>query len=253
MKVLLLVPYYNRPKLLRAAMESVRSSNDPPEWEMLFVDDGSPIPGEPIVREALGELQHRVTFTNTDARLEDKLSLGIQIGKIGNAYIAESDADIAVTLCDDDQLMSDYLRELEKFYENNPNIVWSYSHIGIWNPVEGEKSLENVSETSYNRFVDPINPKNLLDASQVSYRMKVFREGVRFLESSQIPGMPWAANPDADIFEQIYSKYGQAVFNGLLSQWKGIHEHQLVWHKKQGVQGLRTYIEDIHRLGGTKL
>lgn len=257
MKVLILSIYYNRPKLLKKAMESLLASHEHhQDWVMAFGDDNSPIPGEPIVREVLGEeLSQRVTFVNTNMSFDEKIEQGITIGKHANRVIAESDADIAITLCDDDELVPTYMRDVCAWFEENPDAMWGYSHLAIFNPIYQKSSdidLTNLRECQYNFSIEPTSPVGTMDSSQVAFRLKAFEEGVRYPETSKTAdsNMPWLINPDAGLFEEMYKKYGDAPFTGLVSQYKGIHDHQLVWHKKQPANGLKAYVKEIHELGG---
>src|SRR4051812_40312287 len=104
MKIYVLVTYYNRPLLLRKALESVlAASTHHGNLRLLVGDDNSPIPAEPIAREVLGSLGDHTDFIRSATTLEEKLSQGTSIGKFANEYILASEADIIITLCDDDR------------------------------------------------------------------------------------------------------------------------------------------------------
>lgn len=49
MNCTLVIPYYRNPLMLRRQLEEI--AKYPPEWRVTIVDDGSPEPAEPIVRE----------------------------------------------------------------------------------------------------------------------------------------------------------------------------------------------------------
>ena len=260
MKILILTTYYNRPKLLQKAMASILEANQyHSNWELVFGDDNSPIPGEPIVRKVLSTCNNQITCINSNMSFEDKIEQGLVIGKYANQVIQKSDADIAITLCDDDCLVPTYLRDISQFFETHPNYMWAYSHLAIYNPLYQKPTdinLNDIKECSYNEYSVPINPINKLDSSQVAFRLKVFEEGVKYPENSKASEddlMPWLVNPDAFLFQEMYKRYGKIPFSNLISQYKGIHEHQLVWHKKQGRTGLKEYVDRVNDLGGELL
>src|SRR5690606_9738149 len=131
----------------------------------------------------------------TGMSIDDKLEQGILLGKYANEAMARSDADVVITLCDDDELIPTYLRDLVAFFSNNPNINHCYSKISIYNPIlqsSGRLSLDN----KYNVWDGPIDPQNKVDTSQVAVRMSCFKElGVRYPESTKDNSSnPWLKN-----------------------------------------------------------
>jgi len=53
-KIVILLLYYDRPKMVRNALKSIKDLNYK-NWELVFIDDGSKEPGRPIVEEILAE------------------------------------------------------------------------------------------------------------------------------------------------------------------------------------------------------
>lgn len=251
MRILLICPYFNRPKLLVKAMQSVlRSHEYHSDWELVFGDDNSPIPGEPIVREILASHLDRVTFINSQMSLDDKLIKGLMVGYYANRIVLESKADVVVTLCDDDQLYPTYLRDISAYFYNN-SAMWAYSHVVIFNPLCQDITNVTPSSCPYNAWTEPIDPAGKLDASQVAWRTQIVRDGIRFPETTRDDETkPWLMNPDMEFFRAVHARYGPAPFTGLVSQYKGIHDYQLLWHKKNGEEGLRRYVETLLLLGG---
>jgi len=116
--------------------------------------------------------------------------------------------------------------------------------------------LNNLKECQYNFTTERTNPVGKMDSSQVAFRIKSFQKGVRYPDNSKLTNdlhRPWLVNPDAGLFESMFNEFGNAPFTGLVAQYKGIHEHQLVWHKKQGKIGLKEYVDRINELGGDLL
>ena len=252
MKILILALYYNRPKLLRNALQSVLTAHEHyKDWELVFGDDNSPVPGEPIVREILHEHMDRVKCINSKMTLEDKLSKGLMVGHYANQAMQSSNADLVITLCDDDQLVPTYLRDLSIYFISHPEEMYAYSHVSIYNPLF-EIPKEFHTECSYNINTTPINPAGKVDSSQVAFRRRVIDDGVCYPESSRSDEkMPWLENPDSSLFSKLFEKYGPARYTGLVAQYKGIHDFQLVWHKKNTVGNLQQYVEKVDMLGGS--
>lgn len=249
-KILIMLSYYNRPILVRNALKSILRSNvHHQDWRLLFGDDGSKVPGEPVVRDILKDHLDKVDFVNSNMSVDDKMEEGIAIGRYANEYLENSDADVVVTLCDDDMLIPSYLMKLSAFFERYTQSMYCYSDVIIYNPlIEGLPS----SACRYNERRNG-NPAGKLDASQVAFRMECFRQGCRFPDTTTIGPLPYAANVDAGFYQQLYDKYGAPQWSGFGGQYKGIHDHQLVWHKKQGALGLRNYIDKVEELAGKVL
>jgi glycosyltransferase involved in cell wall biosynthesis len=217
--------YYNRPQIVKNALESIKSQNYD-NWELAFVDDGSSIPGKEIVEDILKDSLHKVKFFNTNHTRRDKeLNGGSMFGSYWNEAMYNSDADIAIMLCDDDTLYPDSLKQLNEYYKQNKDVVYSYGHVSIFDPYATKDfySLTH-SDVNTNWFLNKtksIHPVNNVDASQVSWRINnVIKDKLTF------PAVR-TANLDAVLYEQLYNTYGYCVFNGILVQYKGVHSDQL--------------------------
>lgn len=216
MKILVLLAYYNRPKMVRLALESVKSQNYD-NWELAVIDDGSIIPAEKIVKEFFGD-DSRVKIYNTEDTDQQKIDRGGSIfGKFWNKAVEESDADIAIMLCDDDALYPEYLSKLNDYYEQNPDVIYSYSHVSIFDPSQTTDIHSVQTDTGHwlNNHTEPINPFHQVDASQVSWRTWTFKQ-----DRVAFP-FPLTVALDAALYTQLFEKYGNCVFNGLISQYKG--------------------------------
>lgn len=219
MKVTVLMAYYERPNMVRFALKSLRDQLYE-DWELVFVDDSSQIPGEPVVREVLHDAQHKIKFYNTND--PHKKERGSIFGKFWNDGLLASDSDIAVMLCDDDALYPTYLGSLVEWYTDNPEKQYSYSHVIPFNPFE-TKSLAGMKDNTdwWLNKVGDINPVCQVDASQVSWRTDLFRHhGMRF-------PFPKTTNLDEALYQQLFDTCGLCPFNGLISQYKAIHSEQL--------------------------
>lgn len=224
------------------------------DWELVFGDDGSVIPGRPIVEDLLRDHLEKVTFVHSGLTLEDKLEHGIQLGRLANGVMAKSQADVAIMLCDDDQLYPTYLKGLSDFYEANPDVLYGYSQIHLFNPLLQEAQVVNNLQHKYNQWTMPINPTGKVDASQVSWRLKCCKElGAWFQDTTKsVPGKAWIKDTDKGFFENLHLKCGDCHPTGIVGQYKGIHDYQLLWHKNAGADQLRAYDEMCRQRAGVE-
>jgi hypothetical protein len=252
-RILILCSYYQRPKLVRNALNSILAANEHhQDWELAFGDDGSKIPGRPIVEEVLKDHLQKIKFVESGMSMEDKIHNGLMLGKMANEAITESSADVAIILCDDDELCPEYLRNLSNFFESKPNVLYAYSNIHIYNPLF-QKSCDVVNlNNKYNQWSGPINPVGKVDATQVAWRLSCCKDyGAWFQESTKcVSGKPWVKDTDKGFFENLYEKCGDCHQTGIIAQYKGIHDYQLLWHKNAGIDQLKRYEKMCCELGG---
>lgn len=250
-----MLSYYNRPILVRNALNSIVRANEYyPYWKLAFGDDGSEIPGAPIVEEILGDHMDQVKLVHSNMKFEDKIDQGLILGKLANQVMAESNSDIAFMLCDDDEITPFYLKGLADYFSNNPKVLYCYSHVHLYNPFFNKSSEVNNVTGKFNSHTDVINPVDNVDASQVAWRLSCCKEyGAWFKDDTrQIQGKPWTKDTDKSFFENLYDKCGKAHFSGLVGQYKGIHDYQLLWHKNVPTAGLWSYDQMCKKLGGEK-
>lgn len=207
--------------MVRFALNSIKKQSYK-NWELIFVDDSSIVPGEPIVREILSDDLDKIKFYNTNDPDKKEGNGESVFGKYWNNGSLESNSDISIMLCDDDALMPNYLEKLVQWYKDNPNKNYSYCHLNIFDPYT-IKSLDDIGlNTDYilNHTSD-IHPYSMLDSSQVSWKTDAIRtHGVRFPS-------PKTSSLDAILYSQLASIYGLCPFNGIIGQCKGVHSDQL--------------------------
>lgn len=252
MKILILLSYFDRPKLVRNALNSILNSTYK-NWELVFGDDGSKNPGEPIAREILKDHLDKIYFVNSYMTIAQKLKEGIRLGYYANREVLRSSADIVVTLCDDDELVLDYLENLSDYFEKE-DCMYAYSKVHIYNPLfQSSRSVSNLSN-KYNQWDTPINPLNKLDASQVAFRSDCFKKyNIRFPETTLAEIYPYLTSTDAGLFEQLWKTFGDCHPTKLISQYKGVHDYQLVWSKNDNAVGINRYINKVQELAGVIL
>ena len=230
MKFLILLPYYHRPKIVLNALESIiKLKYD--NFEVAFIDDSGNTNFHTQLYEYLPENLHtRVRYIPI---LEDGEQKNIKGGSCHGYYmnqeILRSDADVSIILCDDDALVEDYLNNLNTFYTLCTEINYAYSYVKYYDPEKEHYSKGTAipryshhgSTYSLNMHILPINPYCNVDASQVTFRNKTFKEdGIRFPDR-QTRGL------DAALFSQLYGRYGNCVPTLFFGEYKGAFPGQL--------------------------
>lgn len=219
MKILILLAYYDRPNMVRNALNSL-ARQDFDDWELAFVDDTSATPGEPIVREILRDRLDRVRFFHTND--PDKKVRGSTFCKFWNEAILASDAEASIILCDDDALYPGYLAKLSQWFEKHPREKYAFGHVVAFDPfrVRSLDAMPAKTKIKLNRRWR-VKPALRLDASQVAWRNEAFHDhGVRF-------PYPLTKNPDAALYVQLTKLWGRCPFNGMIAQYKAIFPDQL--------------------------
>ncbi len=252
MKILILLLYYDRPEMVRGALRSVRKAGEQhADWLLAFIDDSSPHDGKSIAEEELGLGQ--AIFYNTNTSLETKRKDGSYLGRAMNEAIMDANAEIAIMLCDDDQLCPGYLAGLDCFFREHPEVDCCHSHVCEFNPLfEDTKHVNLDRGSSFNHF-GLINPKQRVDASQVAWRTKMNRDRNIWF--------PWPQTKCLDnaFYSRINDAYPEGIpFSGLMGQYKGVHSAQLSHHSEHDIWTGRSVditngrkmcpLEDIHIL-----
>jgi glycosyltransferase involved in cell wall biosynthesis len=253
LKILILMVYYNRPILVKNALRSIlKCNNNHENWVLFFGDDGSPNPGRPIVEDILADFKNQIVFANSNASPEQKIQDGLSIGKYANQAIKESDADVVVTLCDDDEFYPNYFYNLNNFFLKNQEVLYCYSNIITYNPLFQKSEDSHSLSHKYNQYKNPINPVGKLDATQVAWRSDCCKKfDAWFAETTKfIQGKPLIKDTDRSFFENLYNKCGLCYPTNFISQFKGIHDYQLLWHKNAHKESLLSYYNNCQKLSG---
>lgn len=219
MKALVLLPYFERPQMVRGALESLLWDQGT-DWNLYFIDDGSVAMGERVVREVLKDHLDRVEFDYIPDTIEQKMKQGgSRHGAYMNERIARGTEDIVVCLCDDDALIEGYIPALLKWYEANPGAAWSYGKVSVYDPSKEAVPRGRRSPNFFsNKTKGPVNPSCIVDSSQVSFRrseMEAYKA-------------PQTANLDASIFVAMFHRHGPCPPNEIPAQYKAIHKDALI-------------------------
>jgi glycosyltransferase involved in cell wall biosynthesis len=226
-KILILLFYYDRPKMVKNALDSINKSTYT-NYEIAFIDDGSINPGREVAEKVLHpNIIEKTTFYNTNDSVKAKLKQGGSIfGKYANIAMEQIFHDIVIMLCDDDALTPGYLEYLDLFFSQNTEINHCYSKVLFYDPSienytysrETSQFLHEGSQNSIlNKYSSPTNAVGKFDASQVAWRSKC---KVKF-------PFPQTRALDSAIFEQLDKKWGWCYPTQIYGQCKGDFKDQL--------------------------
>ena len=215
LKILIVLLYWDRPNMVRAqALQSIRDM-DYDNWELSFVDDGSDIPGRPIVEDVLKDHLHKVKFIRTETTWAERESQNSMIGWYINESVRRSDADVVVVLCDDDAMHPQYCNHINKFFTENPQHVWAYSHCIVFDPEHQDyRTAPLTPNHPYNSHNKAIEPACAVDSSQVIWRGTCTRE-----DGAEWP-YPKTACLDMDFYNRMVPLYGLCPFMNVIGQYK---------------------------------
>ena len=212
LKILILTAYYDRPKMIEHGLHSILKNNETyKNWEYAFIDDGSKSPGKPIVEEILKGHLNKVKFYCTNDTIEKKLNLGgHRSGEFFNYAIKDSDADVAISLADDDILYTDYLFNLNRWFNNNPGEPYSCSDL-IWFDPMTEIASENIIRDFGQNCAT--RPRNRLERQE--YGDGVTIEDMAWQIKCNKEGNIWFPYPDLVFLDNfkvnLWKKYGEPI------------------------------------------
>jgi glycosyltransferase involved in cell wall biosynthesis len=214
--------YYERPEMVKLALDSICAQGDA-DYHLAIVDDGSTKPLRDVIDQYVWTIGD-VTLYNTNDSVEQKLAQGgSRFGSFWNKAIEDTDADLGIMLCDDDALVPGYINGLDRYYTANQDVKYSYGHVSVYDPTT-YPSIDNMPfdyGTFLNAHTWPIDPYCRVDASQVSWRIKDWKEaGIKF-------PAPQTAALDAEVYSQMFEAFGPCPFNEMVVQYKGVFSDQL--------------------------
>lgn len=229
MKTLILLFYYNRPNMVKNALQSLVDTTSG-DWECAFIDDASELPGKEVVEEFLKDrpdVLAKFNFHYIHDTKEAKLERGGSVfGSVANDIMRRSDADLCIMLCDDDALFPTYIEGLHSYFTANPDVQYAHSHLISFVPTEedfAEVKKRQIADCHLN-YAHDINPFSMVDSSQVAWRLSCVKEG-----GVEFPS-PRTVALDAVLYGQLFNKYGPCKYTGLIGQFKGWGVHQLGRH-----------------------
>lgn len=238
MKFLILLLYYNRPKMVQNALRSIANLQYD-DWELAFIDDGSALKADEHIDNILKDRLQKVKKYTIADTIDDKVRRGgSQVGNYMNLAAKESDADLAIMLCDDDALLPTYFENASRWFTNNPTKAYGFCDVVLFDPfVEqpGEFTTDYINTGNpnpkfarlnrYKNFMNKgrsqVKPMNCLDASQVVWRTNIHQQNNVWFP------YPKTANIDCAFYGEIYKHYGYCPFMGFAGQYKGLYASNL--------------------------
>jgi len=216
MKILILLVYYDRPNLVRNALDSIRALKVDAncDFHVAAIDDGSVVPLEPIVKTHYPDIYNKFKFYRCDDTIAQKIAQGgSRMGEFMNSAIDFSDADGVCILCDDDALQSNMVIDACAWLVNNPDKACGYWHVVDYDPTKTPPSEELLREGQRNHLL-PINGCCNIDSSQGFWRREAVRsKGLRWPS-------PQTSSLDICWYQQLYNAFGPMTFMGFFGEYK---------------------------------
>lgn len=222
MTALIVLVYFDRPNMVRYALESIRDLTTD-RWHLAFIDDGSITPGQPIVQDVLRDHADRTWFyLGNDSEAVKRAQNGSRHGEAMTAAIRDCPGDIVTILCDDDALIPDGLEKVLDWYTDNPEAMYSWSRVRTFDPFQGKPGPHVPPRADgLNRHQGTISPSCMVDSSQVTFRASAVRD-----DGCHYPALGTCAL-DASMFEQLQERYGLCPANGIELQYKAEFDDQM--------------------------
>lgn len=237
MKAEILLIYCDRPNLINNALRSIDANRkNGANFSLSIVDDSAFNHGyiQKLVWKRYRDLYKITKFYQVGDTLEDKIQRGESVfGKYLTKANRESECDYAVLMCDDDALFPNYINNLSNYYEKNTNVLWSWCYVMLYDfEIHGWDHIKKTKDMERNAFVNPdiflnspdgeICPESKKDSSQVTYRIKTFKEfNIEY-------ACPKTANLDGLLYRSFANHLGcTCAQNNILGQFKGWNRDQL--------------------------
>ncbi|WDL95163.1 glycosyltransferase family 2 protein [Alicyclobacillus sp. ALC3] len=123
MKVSVILNSYNRPKLIRLAVESVQKQTYP-HWELFIVDDNSNEDTKSVLAD-LAKNEPKCTVIQSNVKEEDR-SKTTRYATCINMAIPQLTGDLVTYLTDDDIYYPDRFQQMVRVFVSNPDIYVVY-------------------------------------------------------------------------------------------------------------------------------
>ena len=238
LKIEILLFYYDRPRMAMNFAVSSVFNNEYSNWSLSVIDDSSDQNAEHLIKQLIQkeeryspELENKIKIIKTGDTLSEKIQRGGSLfGHFTNKAIKQySDADICLMLCDDDALHKDYLEQLNRYYLDNLETIYSYCKVSIFDPKNFNciedlykvPQLQNPSDHGLNIDGELDTACCYVDASQVSWRRE------NFIKDDLAFASPKTRDLDADIYTKMSNAWGGCKENKILGQYKAWFSDQL--------------------------
>jgi len=138
-RVAVIVLSYNRPRMLREALDSIKGAD-----EVFILDDGSDFDVDAVTAPFIGRFPSFAVRKKPKLTLEERLTVP-RVGRGINQAILHTTCDAIAYLCDDDLFHPDWIENIRKHLLGNP----AKPHVmyAQWNLfVDGENPGDKVCE-----------------------------------------------------------------------------------------------------------
>lgn len=142
-KICVIVLSYNRPRMLREALRSIKGAD-----HIILIDDGSDFDAKAVLEEVKPDATKVTLKQNPQLTFEQRLTLP-HVGRSINEAIRETDCDIIAYLCDDDLFHEHWLTNAKKYFTENPAEHIAYADWNVFNDgeVPGDRPLGLIMTT----------------------------------------------------------------------------------------------------------
>lgn len=182
-RVLCVITTYNRPELLKRAVESV-CKQTLEDWFLVVVDDGS---SDPTVLDVLGELMLKCENRMEYVMLGE--NSGKRLGKVRNEGIRSGmkyEPKYVCFLDDDNEMQPTFMDEMVNYLDAHPQLQAAYCDSEVW---AGDRVLG--VQRSQN-FSPAILDGNFIDLGETFYRRELLETHGLFDDDLPGCGEDWA-------------------------------------------------------------
>jgi len=204
-RVSIITVSYNRPELLKQAIDSVKAQTET-DWELVIVDDGSSHKGiMPVLREAVIDKRIRAYQVNHINNLSMLWNMGLDL----------TNGKYVTTLDDDNMKAPEFCQKMADWLDNHPEYysVACFAYVMNGDKITGEfKHPADINNVN-------IRKQNYVDSGCMMYRRELI-DLIGYYDESLTTKEDW----DFVIRAQIYTPHGFGVIPEKLFYYR--------WHGK---------------------
>ncbi len=226
--VLIIIPTYNRQKLLPEAIQSVLTQNYPHK-RIMIVDDGSTDHTDQVCKKFVAEHPSEVFYLKKEnGGCASARNVGLE---------KSHDADYVCFLDSDDCFLPGKLSREIELLNKNPNAGFTYADHVLCDEKSGHEEMQKVAAAGY---PDQFAIQHFLTceakSSAILYRIETVRNR-RFRED-----LKW--NEDSDFLQRVALEY-QAVYSPMPSAWIRWHAGSKSKNKRELYKALLKSSLDV--------
>jgi len=165
---------YNRPSLLRAAINSVLVQTEM-NWQLVVADDNSG-PGVHAVLHELLDGDSRCSWWSSDVSEEDRPKLTRFAVNINKSF-PMTEGGIILYLCDDNEFYPRCFEVVCDYFDEHPEVYAVYFRHRTCMVDWKTGRITEMHNARHVRGTVDLNASGLLDHNQVAHRREVFGEG----------------------------------------------------------------------------